>query len=54
MAGSVLVHNGRAGTFTVPGATGAAGLDFGRADDVPEARHMLGSVQTGGDALPCA
>ena len=47
-AGSVLVHNGRAGTFAT---TGAPGFAFGRADDLPESRHMLGSVQTGGDAL---
>jgi len=50
-AGSVLVHNGRAGTFAVAATGGAPGFTFGGADDVPESRHMLGSVQTGGDAL---
>jgi len=48
VAGSVLVHNGRAGTFTTGGATGMA---FGRAEDVPGSSDMLGSVQQGGDAL---
>ncbi|MFZ0248870.1 MAG: SufD family Fe-S cluster assembly protein [Acidimicrobiales bacterium] len=49
VAGSVLVHNGRAGAF----GTGASGGDFafGRADDVPASADMLGSVQEGGDAL---
>ena len=50
LAGSVLVHNGRAGTFTTPGAAGA-GLAFGRADEVPGSAAMLGAVQEGGDAL---
>jgi Fe-S cluster assembly protein SufD len=50
-AGSVLVHNGRAGTFAVAGTPGAPGFAFGRAEDVPEARHLLGSVQSGGDTL---
>ncbi len=52
-AGSVLVLNGRAGTFTVAAAPNGAGFAFGRADDVPESRHLLGSVQHGGDALVC-
>ncbi|HEX4126350.1 MAG TPA: SufD family Fe-S cluster assembly protein [Acidimicrobiales bacterium] len=49
VAGSVLVHNGRAGVFS----SGASGGDvvFGRADDVPASAAMLGSVQEGGDAL---
>jgi Fe-S cluster assembly protein SufD len=51
LAGSVLVHNGRAGTFTVPGPAGSAGFAFGRAEDVPASRDMLGAVQEGGDAL---
>ena len=50
-AGSVLVHNGRARTFSVATATNGAGFAFGRADDVPGSRHLLGSVQSGGDAL---
>ena len=50
LAGSVLVHNGRAGTFTTPGAAGA-GLAFGRAAEVPGSAGMLGTVQEGGDAL---
>ena len=45
------MHNGRAGTFTVAAATNGAGFAFGRADDVPGSRHLLGSVQSGGDAL---
>ena len=49
MAGSVLVHNGRAGTFVVGPAV--AGLSFGRAEDVAASPDMLGSVQHGGDAL---
>ena len=51
VAGSVLVHNGRAGTFAVAGTPGAPAFAFGRADDVPGSRLMLGSVQAGGDAL---
>jgi Fe-S cluster assembly protein SufD len=51
LAGSVLVHNGRAGTFTVPASPGSVGFAFGRADDVPCAHDMLGAVQQGGDAL---
>jgi Fe-S cluster assembly protein SufD len=53
VAGSVLVHNGRASTFNVSGGdgTGATGLAFGGADDVPGSSVMLGSVQEGGDAL---
>jgi Fe-S cluster assembly protein SufD len=50
VAGSVLVHNGRAGTFTTPGR-GGAGFAFGRADEVPGSAGMLGAVQEGGDAL---
>ncbi len=50
-AGSVLVHNGRAGTFVTADGPGTAGLAFGRADDVPGSRQMLGSAQHGGDAL---
>jgi Fe-S cluster assembly protein SufD len=51
VAGSVLVHNGRAGTFT-PGPGGAStGFAFGRAEDVPESSAMLGAVQQAGDAL---
>jgi Fe-S cluster assembly protein SufD len=49
VAGSVLVHNGRAGVFTA-GAS-ADTFAFGRADGVPAAGDMLGSVQEGGDAL---
>ena len=53
VAGSVLVHNGIAGTFNPPhrAGAGAGGLAFGRADDVPGSSAMLGSVQHGGDAL---
>jgi Fe-S cluster assembly protein SufD len=47
VAGSVLVHNGCASAFT----TTAAGLSFGRAEDVAGSSDMLGSVQQGGDAL---
>jgi Fe-S cluster assembly protein SufD len=47
VAGSVLVHNGRASVFTASGADFA----FGRADDVPGSAESLGSVQQGGDAL---
>ncbi len=47
VAGSVLVHNGRASAFT----TTAADLGFGRAEDVAGSSDMLGSVQQGGDAL---
>jgi Fe-S cluster assembly protein SufD len=50
VAGSVLVHNGRAGTFTTPGGA-PNGLAFGRADDVAGSSVMLGAVQQGGDAL---
>ncbi len=50
VAGSVLVHNGRAGTFTMAGPA-ERGLAFGRADDVAGSSDMLGSVQQGGDAL---
>ncbi len=50
LAGSVLVHNGRAGTFTTPGPA-ADGFAFGRADDVAGSPAMLGAVQEGGDAL---
>jgi len=50
-AGSVLVHNGRAGTFVTADGPGTAGTAFGRADDVPGSRQLLGSVQRGGDAL---
>ena len=50
LAGSVLVHNGRASAFTLAGS-GAAGLAFGAADDVPGSSAMLGSVQQGGDSL---
>ncbi len=49
VAGSVLVHNGRAGTFVA--GRGATGLSFGRAEDVAASPDMLGSVQHGGDAL---
>ena len=48
VAGSVLVHNGRASAFSTGAATGLA---FGRAEDVPGSSDMLGSVQQGGDAL---
>ena len=48
VAGSVLVHNGRASAFTTPGTPGFA---FGGADAVPGAHAMLGAVQEGGDAL---
>jgi Fe-S cluster assembly protein SufD len=53
LAGSVLVHNGRASAFTSPepGRAGAAEFAFGQADDVPGSSVMLGSVQEGGDAL---
>jgi Fe-S cluster assembly protein SufD len=53
VAGSVLVHNGKASTFNSPdrAGAGAAGFAFGRADDVPGSSAMLGSVQKGGDAL---
>ena len=51
VAGSVLVREGRAGVFSVAPGSATAGLSFGRADDVPESRHLLGSVQSGGDAL---
>ena len=55
LAGSVLVHNGRASTFNSPDRAGAvaevADFAFGRADDVPGSSAMLGSVQQGGDAL---
>jgi Fe-S cluster assembly protein SufD len=47
VAGSVLVHNGRASVFTASGADFA----FGRAEDVPGSAESLGSVQQGGDAL---
>jgi len=47
VAGSVLVHNGRASAFTASGADFA----FGRAEDVPGSVASLGSVQQGGDAL---
>ncbi len=50
VAGSVLVHNGKAGAFTMA-SVAAAELVFGRADSVPGAADMLGSVQQGGDAL---
>jgi Fe-S cluster assembly protein SufD len=51
-AGSVLVHDGRAGRFTTNGGiVPAAVFAFGSADRVPAARHLLGSVQRGGDAL---
>ncbi len=50
IAGSVLVHNGRAGAFTTPGPT-AEGFTFGRADDVAGSSAMLGAVLDGGDAL---
>jgi len=50
VAGSVLAHNGRAGTFVAASLT-AAGLSFGRAEDVAGSPDMLGSVQRGGDAL---
>ncbi len=52
VAGSVLVHDGRASTFTTntgPGTGG--GFEFGLADDVRNAADMIGSVQQGGDAL---
>ncbi len=48
VAGSVLVHNGRASACTTSGTPGFA---FGGADAVPGARDMLGAVQEGGDAL---
>jgi Fe-S cluster assembly protein SufD len=51
LAGSVLVHNGRAGIFTTPGPAAAAAFAFGRADDVAGSSAMLGAVQEGGDAL---
>jgi Fe-S cluster assembly protein SufD len=47
VAGSVLVHNGRAGVFTRLSGDFA----FGRADDVSGSAESLGSVQQGGDAL---
>ena len=47
VAGSVLVHNGRASVFTASDADFA----FGRAEDVPGSAESLGSVQQGGDAL---
>ncbi len=52
VAGSVLVHNGRADAFTTGGAAGTgAGMAFGKAADVRASSDMLGSVQQGGDAL---
>jgi Fe-S cluster assembly protein SufD len=54
IAGSVLVHNGRASAVTATGPTGSGSggrFAFGRADDVPGAADMLGAVQEGGDAL---
>ncbi len=54
IAGTVLVHNGRASAFTTTGPMGTgkgAPFAFGRADDVPGAADMLGAVQEGGDAL---
>ena len=52
VAGSVLVHNGRAGAFTAAGSPARArGFAFGRADDVPGSPTCSGSVQQGGDAL---
>jgi Fe-S cluster assembly protein SufD len=50
LSGSVLVLSGRPVAF-VPGAADGAGFAFGRAADVPGAPDMLGSVQSGGDAL---
>ncbi len=50
-AGSVLVSDGQAGTFTVADPRANVGLAFGPAGDVPGAADMLGSVQRGGDAL---
>jgi Fe-S cluster assembly protein SufD len=47
VAGSVLVHNGRASAFTASGADFA----FGRAEDVASSAASLGAVQQGGDAL---
>jgi Fe-S cluster assembly protein SufD len=46
VAGSVLVHNGRA----APGAR-AEGFEFGPASEVAAGAALLGSVQQGGDAL---
>jgi Fe-S cluster assembly protein SufD len=51
LAGSVLVHGGRARTFTVAPGAASAGLSFGTAGEVEGSRTMLGSVQQGGDAL---
>jgi Fe-S cluster assembly protein SufD len=54
VAGSVLVHNGRAGAFTAPGPGGAGegrAFAFGRAEDVPGSPGLLGAVLEGGDAL---
>jgi Fe-S cluster assembly protein SufD len=54
IAGSVLVHNGRASAFTTTGPMGTgsgARFAFGRAEDVPGSADMLGAVQEGGDAL---
>jgi Fe-S cluster assembly protein SufD len=54
VAGSVLVHNGRASAFTTTGPMGTgsgARFAFGTADDVPGSAEMLGAVQEGGDAL---
>jgi Fe-S cluster assembly protein SufD len=52
VAGSVLVHNGRAATFTTSGPAGTkAACAFGRAGEVPGSADQLGAVQEGGDAL---
>ena len=51
VAGSVLVHNGRAGTFTTPGAGRAAGSPSGGPTTCPGRPTCSGAVQEGGDAL---
>jgi Fe-S cluster assembly protein SufD len=51
VAGSVLVHNGRASDVGGAGGGATSGVAFGRAEDVPGSADMLGSVQQGGDAL---
>ncbi len=49
-AGSVLVHDGLPGPVAQAHGQEPA-FAFGRAGEVPASRHLLGSVQRGGDAL---
>ena len=51
VAGSVLVHGGRAAAFHVAAGPASSGFSFGPAGEVEGSRAMLGSVQQGGDAL---